>query len=391
MECGLLIPVSDIILICPNLVSLDVHLSNDANFCSLPMSTWPNLNELSIFAAEEDISCEQVIGIWKRFPSLKKLSLHPCSDIESALVVTDHFPSMRRLELEIDDVGIRIIYEDEGQHFEELGITNLCVSCNQMSIDNTYECVTSLLQKHHKTLEQMEWHVDPSINGMDLQDIKYPRLTTLILFTSGWWIPRNAPLLEQLQIEPSIIKYNPEVIRTIPPNLKRLSFEFPRNIGSSIKQSPCRLGQLPQLRQLDMNLSLPQDISHIFDGSFCLDQLQRLKLWFRDDLDSYQMEGFIEGLVKGCPHLLCLEVECGNAPPTSFVNALNPLEHLKQLAISIKAVDDDGSFWKAIQSFTHLQSIRVYPCMAANMDDIRHLKKQRPDLHITLDPYFTRF
>lgn len=107
MQPMLLLPVSEIILICPNLVSLDVQLPNDVNFNSLAMSTWPKLKELRIFAAKEDINCDQVIGIWKRFPSLKKLYLHPCSDIESALVVPNHFPSMTRLELEINEMGNR--------------------------------------------------------------------------------------------------------------------------------------------------------------------------------------------------------------------------------------------------------------------------------------------
>lgn len=125
-----------------------------------------------------------------------------------------------------------------------------------MSIDNTYEHVTSLLQKHHKTLEHMEWDVDRSIHGMDLQDIKYPRLTTLVLYVSGWWIPRNAPMLEELEVGANIIKYNSEVIRTIPPTLKKLSFGLPRNIGSSIKKSLSHLGRLSQLRELDMNYTV---------------------------------------------------------------------------------------------------------------------------------------
>lgn len=391
MEPMLLLPVSEIILVCPNLVSLDVQLPNDADFSTLPMSTWPKLTELSIFGAEEDISCDQIIGIWKRFPSLKKLCLHPCQDIESALVVTNHFPSMRRLELEINEMGIRLVFEDQGHHSEEPGVTNLSLSCNQMSIDNTYEHVTSLLQKHHKTLEHMEWDVDRSIHGMDLQDIKYPRLTTLFLHTSGWWIPRNAPMLEDLNVEANIIKSNPEVIRTIPPKLKKLSFGLPRNIGSSIKQSLSHLGRLSQLRQLDMNLYRPSNISHIFDTSTSLQHLQRLRLKLRDNLDFYEMDGFVEGLVKECPHLVCLEVDCDNALPTYFVDALKPLEHLKQLAIPIKSVADDGSLWKAIESITQLEQIRIYPRTAANLDDIRHLKKQRPDLHITLDEYFRHF
>lgn len=103
------------------------------------------------------------------------------------------------------------------------------------------------------------------------------------------------------------------------------------------------------------------------------------------------MDGFIEGLVKECPHLVCLEVGCANALPTSFVDALKHLEHLKRLAIPIKSVADDGSLWKAIESVTQLEEIRIYPRTAANLDDVRHLKKQRPDLHITLDEGFRRF
>lgn len=119
-----------------------------------------------------------------------------------------------------------------------------------------------------------------------------------------------------------------------------------------------------------------------------LRQLQRLIFTFDDEWDPTQMQRFLEGLGNGCPRLMYLEIGCTNAPSSKAMDDLKRLEHLEELLFSIVDTAGDDGFWHAIENLSQLKSIRVYCGDVINMDDLRHLKQQRPDLKIIADTTF---
>ncbi|KAJ8657964.1 hypothetical protein O0I10_006235 [Lichtheimia ornata] len=391
MGSGLRLSIAKIVLTCPNLVSLNLPQSRVADLSSLPMTTWPNLKRLSIHRAQEPITCDQVIGIWRRFPSLNDLQLQPCSDMQSALIVSDYLPSINDLEIHLSDMGTGIIFSDQAPPSDTPGITNISI---QSFTNDTFVEIVPILKQHRKTLEDLEWYMSHESDNGDVDDIQYPRLKKLMLERSGWWIPRNALLLEELTMTWDAISRHPAVLHMIPPNLKKLEFRL--DVGADDVDTPTlkrylhRVARYTHLQELIVNSYTMDNIVKMADVICCLDQLRRLMIRVGAPCDSSQMNRFVERLGRGCPNLTCLEINCKDGLSTHSINALKQLENLKQCSFSIDGTHGDG-IWEALETFTQLKWIRIYPAIPSNLAGIRRLKEKRPDMTTFLDKTFRCF
>lgn len=389
METGPDLGVPEIMLACPNLKLLDISNAIDADVTSLPMTTWPTLTTLSLVYTNNPITCDQIIEIWKRFPSLKKLTLSPCTDIQSGLVVSQHCPWMKRLELSLSSLGIELIFWDEGENTnEEPGITKLIMRTDHRAQERCKDTST-IIRRYHNTLEQLEWDMDTSWDTENIQHLQYPRLKKLGLSWSGWEIPRNAPMLEELMLTSRIISTRPDVLDMIPPHLKKLELKLqgaPYIVDkSSIVRYIGRISLQSQLKELVVRFNSQDNATSVMDAIYRLDQLECLKISFSHVWDPYRMERFFDGLVRACPRLSRLELKCDNAPSIYSMNTLKRLAHLNIFAFSVHGSDGLDGFWDAIRRFSQLKCIRIYPDYAIHNSNIRYLKQERPDMKIIID------
>ncbi|KAJ8657965.1 hypothetical protein O0I10_006236 [Lichtheimia ornata] len=390
--------IDQIVLTCPNLVSLDLPQSRVADISSLPMSTWPNLKSLSIHRAQEPITCDQIIGIWQRFPSLNHLGLHPCSDMQSAFIVSDYLPSINSLGINTLDTDIDIMYTDQGSVSDLLGVTHIAIE-GILPSNDVFVDIGCVLKHHQKTLVEIEWDMDndDESDNRDFYHIQYSQLKKLTLNKSGWWIPRNAPLLEELIMTSEAINAYPAVLDMVPPTLKKLEFRLDEGPEladtSTIKGYLDRIAQHSHpLHEVILHSYTMNNIINVVDAIHPLNQLQRLMIRVTRRCDSHQMDRFVERLTRGCPNLSCLEIICREGLSMHSINALKRLENLKECIFSIKRIDDDhGSFWHALEMFTQLKWIRIHPAIATNIEDIRRLKEKRPDMTIIVKRDYTLF
>lgn len=387
MENGPMLGVPEIVLACPNLTMLRIIEPQDANVSLLLISTWPTLTTLSLTYTHTDITCEQIIAIWERFPSLKKLTLMPCTDIRSPFIVLDYRPTMKSLHLCMEGMGIQLIYSDEGCYSEEPGMTKLMISTDDMA-EGSCKDTTSIIKQYHKTLEHLEWDMDTSEDTESIDDLHFPRLTKLGLFTCGWQILRNAPMLQELMFTSKTITTHPQVLDTIPQLLKSLDLKF---IGAleyeheaSILRYLHRIAIQHQLRQLVIRF-YNTDNEAILDAIFRHSHLEDLSVGVKKEWNYYRMQSFIHGLARSCPLLSSLELKCTNAPTTSSMNILKGLPNLNKLTFSINGTADIDSFWDAIESFPQLKCITINPSSIAQDARINHLKRQRPDIKVIID------
>lgn len=395
-----MLPIADILHLCPNLVSLNVTQPSAPNFSSLPTATWPKLTTLCFSNVEEAITCEQIVAIGKRFPSLKILSIYPCQDPQLTHVVLDYYPRMKSVKLDYDGPEDGITYMDEGPQCEDVGITefSLEVFCSK---SHPWRNAISILTQHQKTLECINFDTDADNEPEEIHDMKYVRLKKLCLGKSGWWIPRKAPMLEELTIASRTIRANPEVFDTIPPKLRRLELKVdhaPRlpDIKAAVSGYLHRFAQHSQLKELVIHFQSMTDMSNVLEAIHHLGQLESLKMrfarkWDACDWSDYGMETFTDGLVKGCPRLYTLEINCMGAPSIHSINALKRLEHLEEFAFAITSMAGYDNFWYALQTFKQLKRIRIFQAQVFNMEDIRHLQGQRPDLKIVVDMLFENY
>lgn len=385
-----LVSTADIVSACPNLVTLGIVKPFDADLSSLPMTTWPNMKILSITQARKSISSNQVVEISKRFPSLKRLTLLPCDDTQAALVLPGYCPSISRLQIRMIHNGVQLTYSDEGYPSDQQGITALSIHGFLWTrySDQDHDII-SLLKHYHNQLIHLEWDIVLDINDNDVYSLQYPQLKKLVLNRCGWWIPPNAPILEELEITSDSINTNANALDTISPHtqiLKLRLHEATLLSGTpSVEHYLNRLGKEAQLKELVIHfniIDIMDGIGRVLDAICGLNKLTRLEVGFANTWDAYQMERFIDELVKGCPHLSRLEIKCDNAPSTHSVNTLKRLKSLKQMAFSIKGSNDDRKFWTAMQTFSQLKCITIYPADAINENEITRLKEQRPDIEI---------
>ncbi|KAJ8658040.1 hypothetical protein O0I10_006311 [Lichtheimia ornata] len=395
--------MADIMQSCPNLVSLDIDQPMVPDFTSLSMSTWPKLTTLSLMCDSaifrEVFTRDHLRAIPNHFPSLKKLSISPCEDTQMTRIVLDNYPWMKRLELS-HGPDVHLTYLEQGNPCNEIGITDLLIESDRREFF-PWGFLAQELRQHQNTLERIECNMylddeteeeDEDILD-DVSPIEYTRLRLLDLSCFGWWIPRKAPMLEELKITAFTIEENSAVLDTIPPKLKKLELNLDDDFGytAPLERYLHGLAQHSQFKELVIRFYKLKNIDNILNAIHRLDHLQRLMVSFSTKCDYYQMQKFIDGLVKGCPRLACLEIQCINAPSTYSLNALKQLEHLERFAFSIKGMGDNDGFWNMIQGMSQLKCIRIYPASAAKMDAVRRLQEQRLDMKIVLDRWFTRF
>ncbi|CDS06429.1 hypothetical protein LRAMOSA08957 [Lichtheimia ramosa] len=157
LDDRLRLSLSNVLLTCPNLVSLDMANPSDIDLSEIP--TMPKLETLLISYAQEEITSDRIKEVCQRFPSLKKLELGPCLDIESALVVSDYCPSMKHLGIVMLDQGVEISFSDQGGTCDVQGITHLSIMC--LESKGTRQHISSVLNKYQQTLQQITWDIEP--------------------------------------------------------------------------------------------------------------------------------------------------------------------------------------------------------------------------------------
>ncbi|KAJ8657582.1 hypothetical protein O0I10_006646 [Lichtheimia ornata] len=387
-----ILPTADIVSACPNLKTLDIVNPFDADMSSLPMTTWPNMKKLSITKSSKRISSDQVVEIAKRFPSLRRLTLLPCNDTQSALILPEYCSSITMLRLQVNDKGVQLSYSDEGYPCDEKGITALSVDGFSWTHYSDHNIIP-LLKHYHKRLIYLEWDIVLDIKDNAIYSMQYPRLQKLVLNRCGGWIPRNAPALEELEITSDTICTNDFVLDTIPPHLQiltlRLNWELILSTSdASIEGYIHGVAQEIQLKDFVIRFNSLDDtygIEKVLDAICHLNTLTRLGIGFTYPWDGYQMERFLDQLTKGCPCLSCLEIKCPNAPSTQSMNTLKRLGSLKEMAFPINGIDDGGKFWNAVQTFSQLKCITIYPARAVIKNDLKRLKRLRPDMRIVVD------
>ncbi|KAJ8657600.1 hypothetical protein O0I10_006664 [Lichtheimia ornata] len=343
-----ILPTADIVSACPNIETLHIVNPFDADMSSLPMTTWPNMKTLSITQARKSISSDQVVEIAQRFPSLKRLTLLPCNDTQSALALPQYCLSITRLHRLINHQSVQLTYSDEGHPCNEPGITSLSIRGFLWIPCSDYHIIP-LLKHYQKRLIHLEWDIAVDIKDNAIYSIQYPQLKKLVLKRCGWWIPRNSPALEELDITADTIRTNGQVLDTIPPHFQiltlRLDGELILSGKSSIGRYIRRVAQETQLKELAVLVNSKNNmncIGEMLDAICRLNTLTRLEIGFANAWDGYQMERFLDQLTKGCPHLSCLEIKCRNAPSTQAMNTLKRLTSLKEMAFPINLIDDDG-------------------------------------------------
>ncbi|KAJ8652799.1 hypothetical protein O0I10_011538 [Lichtheimia ornata] len=396
MEDGPELRATDIMMACPNLISLSISETLNGDFTSLEMAPWPTLTTLSLTYARDPITCDQIIDIWKRFPALKKLELSSCIDIQSTLIVSDHCPSMNCIELWMDDSTLTLTFLDEGNHGH--GITKIIIGATEMECD-TCKDTTSIIKQHHDTLEHLEWDMDTSWDTDTIDNLEFPHLKVLRIDFPGWEIPRNAPMLEELKLTSRIIRTHPAVLDIIPPRLTTLDLLLDDDVEdeppldeTAIVHYLDRIARQHQLTELAILFdNEQQNIDDMLDAIYHHQHLERLKIGFTEDLGSYEMELFLDGLVEACPRLSSLELKCARAPSITAINTLKQLEHLTQFGFPIHGTDDVDRFWNTIRTFTQLKYITIYPACEVKDQHVKYLKHHRPDIKINIEMFTIYF
>lgn len=362
---------------------------------TLPTTPMPNMTVLSITNAKDMVSQDEVGGIVQRFPSLKKLILSPCNDLQSAYVVPKYCPSLQGLRVDVSNEGeAELSYTDqlEEEACGMQGITDLCLRSFMWHGFNQHE-MASLLKQYSSTLKRLEWNIplnDDNDNKDIITTIQYPCLRVLRIESFGWWLPRNAPMLEELKITSNAIYTNHTVLDTIPPKLKKLALHMVHQTSLSDDMSHLiryiqRFSHHTHLKELAIHLPGVYKKKPVLQAICCLNQLERLTI-----LDSKWVytRAALEEIVKCCPRLLHLDIRLGKTPCTHAINTLKRLEHLQQFTFAIDGTKDLADLWEAFQTFPQLTCIRIRPVNRVNKenkDAIRSLMMKRPDMEVIID------
>lgn len=387
-----MVPMAEILSICPNLVSLTMRQPDLDTFKLLPVTTWPKMTTLSIHEEGGVLNPAEVKSICRRFPSLKRLEFYPCPDIRTALMIPRCCPLLKRAQIDIDNDVVGVSYVDTDTGSGEVVVTKLSVYF-EFEDDEPLEESSHILRQHHGTLEGIKWNVWLERDYDDLADIQYPHLKTLALLTYGPPLIQNAPMLEELTLSATAIDDNFAVLETIPPTLKKLKLilvEIPDEFDTrALKRCLYRVSQHCQLQDLAIRFGNSYGDPDVLAAIYHFKTLQRLMLSFCWRSEPHQMEGFLDGLVNGCPRLSCLKLNSINAPSTHAINTLKGLLQLEELALSIMDMDLDDAFWDSLRTFPQLRCIRVYDKDPVNMIPIRRLAEDRPEMNIIIDDFFS--
>ncbi|CDS06455.1 hypothetical protein LRAMOSA08983 [Lichtheimia ramosa] len=377
------LPAAAILSACPNLVLLYTVGVNHADLSLLPKTPWNNLTELEITCSEEKITFDQIMAIWERFPSLEHLRLDPCTDIRSAILVTDYYPSMNNLDIKISS-GADITYNEKGTPSDDIGITHLALDTNLAPFQQHMD-VNSILKRYHNTLEQIILNMELDTKNTDIYSIQYPRLKRLYLNSPVWWIPRNAPMLQELAMTMEAVDMfvdHSAVFDTIPFHLQKLELRFPCDSSVDIERYLIGLAEHAQLKELNIQLHSPDTAGTVLDAICRLAQLQSLVIHVWTSWDSSHMEAFFGRLVQDCPHLASLGLKCKDPPSIDALDILKRLKYLQHFGIYIDWTNGNEAFWHAFENLSQIKSIRIYPEYPDNNPRIQHLIKQRPDISI---------
>lgn len=381
-----MLPIGHILLNCPNLVSLWLSLDSVDYLTSLPMMTCTTLTKLSIFISKRELTSADFMAIGRRLPSLMDLRFNTCSDVQSMRVLLDYYPWMNCLTVYGSGGGSQIHLLHEGPMREGTGITHLAIMVS--SLDHPlWENMVYILRQCHMTVERLRFEVElDSEQEEELYNLEFRRLKKAHLDGSGWWIPRHAPMIEELMISPITINANPSVLDVVPVNLMALHLDVVEtdNVDQKalIERYLLRFTNHPNLKELAVNFHTTNNADNLYNAILHLRHLQHLKISVMYDWDSNQMQRFLDLLVKRCPNLAGLEISCRNAPSIDSIHALKQLDHLEKLAFSGFNTEGDHDFWYAVQSLPKLKWLRFCWKSPDTMHDIGRLKGQRPDLKI---------
>lgn len=355
---------------------------------SLPTTPMPKMTLLSITLTRDVISKEEVVGIMERFPSLKKLILSPCIDLQSAFVVPKYSPSLHDLRINVynEERKAELTYTDNGQPYGRPGITDLCMGNYAWHHFNQHE-IAALLKDYSSTLNRMNWYMPlDNYNDNKITGIEYPCLTKLVIESAGWWLPPNAPMLEDLTITSRAICSNHTVLDTVPPKLKKLTLllsrgSSPDNMAPIIRYLG-RFSHHSHLKELVVRFDSMEQMHQGLPIISRLNQLERLTIL--DYIWDYPTT-ILEELVNGCPQLTYLDIGLGRPPTTHAINILKRLKYLQHFTVSINGIMDHGDFLAALHTFSQLKCIRIRPqhrLNKVNKDAIGRLMMHRPDLEV---------
>ncbi|KAI7873824.1 hypothetical protein K492DRAFT_200425 [Lichtheimia hyalospora FSU 10163] len=375
------LPLSDLLSACPNMTCLDMSRPNCGYLSSFPSTPYPTLTTFVIQSASYDITHDQVIAICKYFPSLKKLSLSPCSSILSALVVSDYYPSMTHLTLGISYPSVSFTYLDHGHTYGPDGITSLDIlSCSRDSGGHSY--TSAVLYKFRETLVDLNYHFTSYPDTVE--DIKFPRLKKLVLTRCGWWILRNAPVLQELEMTSNVIDNHALWLDKAPRHLETLNLKLthPYNLASITLIENC-VGLLAiqlQLKKLVIHAHGVDELELLEDAVGYLNHLEHLMISY-SDRDSNELERFINHLAPRCLKLTCLKISYKNALPMHSICALKRFAALKHFGFTaVNGMEYNTSFWDAIQSLSQLKCIEIYSVMPGSNPIPAYIKDKRPDI-----------
>lgn len=231
------------------------------------------------------------------------------------------------------------------------------------------------------------------MDAHDVFSITYPRLKTLLLGGSGSWIPRNAPLLEELEITCGTIDHHLNLLDFIPAKLKKLKMDFwPHNklqhttlITRYFHRYSARSNITYFLNELIIHTDKMEYGEILFEGICHLTQLERLIISY-SDWDASEMETFIDQLANGCHRLSCLKHFTRPTPSPHAVHALKPLENLNHFAFVIEDKDrTEGRFWDAIETLTQVKCIEVHYHKMTQHLEMRRVKAKRPDMEVVVN------
>ncbi|KAJ8657579.1 hypothetical protein O0I10_006643 [Lichtheimia ornata] len=381
-------PFARVLLNCPNLVSLEIFQRNDNYLTQLPKMTWPKVTTLAIVNAVDVFGFDEIKAMCERFPSLKQLTIDSCPDLQSTSIIHQYYPSMRSLHVTGKFPHVVLRYSDQGPECDQPGITDLAICMDKWNRLLPTPKLSLLFKRHHQTLESIKMEIHTAIDDASIYNIQYPRLKKLHLDKSGWWIPRNAPMLEDLCIASTTFSTHPVVLDTIPPKLKQLKLEFGGDGSHFGDKSPIegyldRYVNHPHLRELAIHTNNMNTMNNVLHSICHLSQLQSLSFAYHE-WDANEMESFFHQLVHACPDLAKLLFTCIKAPSMAAMLALKQLANLQHIGILMETLDEDHGFWEALNALTPLKHVAINGSKAVNMNEIRRLKERRPDLTTTL-------
>lgn len=254
---------------------------------------------------------------------------------------------MKSLDLASYDEGIDLTCKQPRNQGTGVGITHLSLRSTDEP-DYSIMDANAVLKRYRNKLEHIELKMDLDTNDSAVYTIQYPHLKTLHLDSTAWWIPRNAPMLQELTMTPRTINSNSAVLDTIPPNLEKLVLQMAQDPFIHNKAALVRylthLGQQSQLKVLVIDFSSLDNVGSVLDAVCSLHQLQHLRISFTSNLESSQMETFFDNRMQGCPGLSYLDIHCQNVPSPHTLNALKQLEHLEHFRFPSDWMNSDERF-----------------------------------------------